>query len=440
MEFDQVILGNGYVDSTDEHETGRNNNRMIVGPPGSGKTFSYAVPRYLHAQHTSFASMISKRSIYEKCHKSLEDNGYHVLDLNLADPEISKYGFDPMRYVRNADDANWLATTMVQSNPEEGGFSKNEEFWIKGSESLLGSIIGLVHETQNQASLITVLEVLDSLEIYTCGDSIETNLDDAFRKLKRQNPSSYACNCWKTFRSQPPKTAENIYGTLHINLDKVYTPALRKLIQLEEQIDVRSIATELTALFITVSPVNTAMHPYAVLCFSQIMKSLYEYSEMLSEKRLPVPVELIFDDFASACRIPDFSKYISVFREMAISAALLIQSESQLGSLYGERDATTIINCCDTYLYLGGMDLASCRSVSEKLDIPLSDVLWMPVGEEVIFQRGKRPVRTERYPVLEDPEYQRAEAQFQQSLQDPESNKRIHRFMKRMRQTLSTET
>ena len=86
---------------------------------------------------------------------------------------------------------------------------------------------------------------------------------------------------------------------------------------------------------------------------------------------------------------------------------LLIQSETQLESIYGYHDAVTIINNCDTYVYMGGMDLSTCRKISERLNAPLEDVLYMPIGEEIIFRRGSRPVKTQRYDVLKNEMYQR---------------------------------
>ena len=44
-----------------------------------------------------------------------------------------------------------------------------------------------------------------------------------------------------------------------------------------------------------------------------------------------------------------------------ISVSILLQSESQLRAMYGPEDAETIINNCDRYIYMGGMDLTTCR-------------------------------------------------------------------------------
>jgi type IV secretory pathway TraG/TraD family ATPase VirD4 len=75
--------------------------------------------------------------------------------------------------------------------------------------------------------------------------------------------------------------------------------------------------------------------------------------------------------------------------------------------MYGDADATTIINNCDRYIYLGGMDLLTCRNISERMGIPLTEVMYMPLGQEFVFERGKKPVITERWHITEDPEWQR---------------------------------
>ena len=102
-----------------------------------------------------------------------------------------------------------------------------------------------------------------------------------------------------------------------------------------------------------------------------------------------------------------FQEHISVFREKGISATIMLQSESQLSSMYGEDGAQTIINNCDTYVYLGGMDLNTCRNISLKANLPLEDVLYMPVGSEMIFRRGQKPIFTERYHTMEDERYRK---------------------------------
>ncbi len=70
--------------------------------------------------------------------------------------------------------------------------------------------------------------------------------------------------------------------------------------------------------------------------------------------------------------------------------------------MYGDNDATTVINNCDRYIYMGGMDLETCRNIAERMNISPSDVLYLPLKKEFVFQRGQRPIQTERWHITEN--------------------------------------
>ena len=103
--------------------------------------------------------------------------------------------------------------------------------------------------------------------------------------------------------------------------------------------------------------------------------------------------------------MPDFDHYIAIFREKRISATLLVQSESQLSSIYGKTKAKTIINNCDTYVVLGGMDDETIASIAKKTDVPESEVRDMPIGTEYFIRRGQKAIFTKRYDLFKDPVY-----------------------------------
>ncbi len=64
-------------------------------------------------------------------------------------------------------------------------------------------------------------------------------------------------------------------------------------------------------------------------------------------------LEVQFDDFACGSVIERFSYFISIFREKNISVTMLLQSELQLKSIYGNDQATAIINNADTCVFIG---------------------------------------------------------------------------------------
>ena len=81
--------------------------------------------------------------------------------------------------------------------------------------------------------------------------------------------------------------------------------------------------------------------------------------------------------------------------------------------MYGSEDATTIINNCDTYIYMGGMDLQTAKNMSLRIDAPLNEVLYMPLGQEILIRRGQKPIVTKRYSIQENELYKKVFHSYQ---------------------------
>ena len=137
------------------------------------------------------------------------------------------------------------------------------------------------------------------------------------------------------------------------------------------------------------------MDRIASLFYSQAMQELCNTPEVAGEPFYPV--RMILDDFAAGCRVPDFDKIISVVRSRRLYISIIIQSLSQLESLYGKACADTIINNCDTLLYLGGNDVSTARYIGDRANRPVNVILSMPMTDTLLFQRGKQPQRVMRF-------------------------------------------
>jgi len=412
---DRMILGEGVSYSTDSKETGLNNNVLVCGGSGSGKTMSIAEPRILDAQETSQVITVTKRRLVKKYKPLLKKRGYNVLELNFVHPLESDLAFDPLAYVRTASDVTFLAKSLVEADPQKKN-SNMDPYWDSAAVSLLSAEIAYTTMTMENPTFADVLALHDSLEFSSKpGDGIVTSLDRKFEELDRAHPNCFAVVCWRSFRQLPVKTAGCVYGVLNAVIDTVFTKDLRSMMQEKPNIDIPAIGQEKTVVFISTSAVNPALHSFVNMFYAQLFKQLFEVAEELPDGILPVPVHVLCDDFATGGRVLNFPEYISIFREKRISVTLLLQSESQLRSMYGEEDTVTIINNCDTYLYMGGMDISTCRAVSERLNQPLEDVLYMPIGQVFIFRRGQRPIITKRYNILDNELYVRLTAAFEEA-------------------------
>jgi len=413
MKFDSVILGENAVYSTDCNKTGLNNNIIVCGSSGCGKTMSISEPRLLQTFNSSVVATVTKRRIVTKYTSLFKKRGYNVLDLNFIKPSESTVAYDPMSYVSSCSDITFLASSIIKSDPKKDK-SNADPYWDEAAISLLSAEIAYILATKKNATFSDVLRLHDQLELKDDTEGIKTSLDPQLEVLAKEDPNCFALSSWKSFRQLPIKTASCVLGTLNTAIDTIFTPELRKLMAKEEKVDFKKLSSKKTLLFVSTSAVNPALHCFVNMFYAQMFKDLFEYAESQPTGTLPIPVHVLCDDFATGSRILCFPEYISVFREKLVSVTLLIQSESQLESMYGYDDATTIINNCDTYLFMGCMDLKTGHSISARLNVPLDEVLYMPLGNEVIFRRGQRPTLTQRYNVLQNVLYKKITKQYEQ--------------------------
>ena len=176
----------------------------------------------------------------------------------------------------------------------------------------------------------------------------------------------------------------------------------------EEQnsIDLRDFGRRKHALFVNVSDTDRSLDPLINLFYAQAIHLLcYEADHTYVTHRLPRAVRFYFDDFAANTLIPDFDKLISVIRSRNIAFSIVLQSISQLEQLYGAPAATTILNGCDTLIYLGGQDVQTGDLIARKANRPLGEILAMPLDKEYLFVRGQKPVMTAKCDIRKHPKY-----------------------------------
>lgn len=417
MNADRIILGEGEnaVFSTDCNETGLNNNVIVCACSGSGKTLSIMEPRLIETYNSSLIVTCTKRRIVHKYSDVFYKRGYELLDLNFAVPDESNAAYDPLAYVSSYSDITFLAESIVKADPRKD-HTTADPYWDDASISLLSALISYVLMTQDDPTFTDVLKLNDSLMIADGTSHIETSLDSKFALIAQKDPHCFAVSCWNSFKVLPIKTASCVYGTLNTTLDTIFSPQLRNMISEKRRVNFERLANRKTVLFITTSAVNPTLNCFVNMFYAQMFKQLFEYAESLPSGKLPIPVSVLADDFATGSRILNFPEYISIFREKQISVLLLLQSEAQLERMYGYEDAVTIIDNCDTYVYMGSNNVKTCKNICERLNVPLDEVLYMPLGDEVIFRRGQRPVMTRRYDVLHDKNYQRITRNYEKNL------------------------
>ena len=406
---DLTCLAEDMVSPVDPAITGINKNELIVGSTGCGKSMSVGYPRLAHTYNSSMVVPISKKEIMDKYVKVFKKRGYKVDIIDFVEPEKSTCSYDPFMYMKDEEDALQLAKIIVEGNKKYGGPKGSDPFWENSGVSVIAALFMLLKENENyggkKATLMDAGEIFRSLELRKNGMGTSTNIDSWFEALEEKKPGSQAFSLWRTLTSSPEKTSSCIYVTITSVFAKYSTNAIRGIVSDKKKIDFKSMGDKKSILFIRTSPMETALNDFINIMYADMFRELYEYAQSSKTGSLNVPVHIICDDFACGTRIEDFDNYISIFRAAGISVSLLLQSESQLFDMYGEGAGKTIINNCDTYIYMGGMDYDTCYSISRKIDKPLEKIIGLEKENIIVFRRGEAPVFARRYQTLEDPEY-----------------------------------
>ena len=389
MGKNEMIIAQDITFSLNCHETQLNNNVLVVGTSGSGKTRSIVTPNLLQATG-SYVVSDPKGNLYEQYGAYLRKQGYEVKKLDFTDPDNSEH-YNFFNYIRKLQDINKIAHMIVYSSGQNG--YKADPFWDEAAELLLQSLIGYLYEGYGKCdrNLENVQKLLELCTIDENDSGTKTPLDMLMDDLESTNKGSYAVRQYKKFRVAAGKTLKSILISLNARVGQYDSLEIRKLTE-KDTINIASIGMKPTAVFVVVSDTDRSLDGLVNLFFTQAMNELcWQADKKCKGNMLPVPVRFILDDFATNCKIAEFPRMIASIRSRGISTMLMIQSEGQLEAGYGN-DAHTIIGNCDTYVYLGGNDVHTAESVAKRCDRTLKNILNMPVGTNWIFRRGQLPI------------------------------------------------
>ena len=133
-----------------------------------------------------------------------------------------------------------------------------------------------------------------------------------------------------------------------------------------DELELERLGERRTAMFVIISDTDDTFNFVVAIMYTQLFNLLCDKADDEYGGRLPYHVRLLLDEFANIGQIPKFDKLIATIRSREISASIILQSQSQLKTIY--RDAAeTILGNCDTMLFLGGKEGSTLKEISEIL-------------------------------------------------------------------------
>ena len=415
-----------------EPKYARNKNILVIGGSGSGKTRFFVKPNLLQC-HSSYVVTDPKGTILQEVGALLERRQYRIKSLNLINFKKSMK-YNPLAYIRSEKDILKLVNALILNTKGEGEKS-SEDFWVKAERLYYSALIGYIwYEAEpEERNFITLLDLINASEAREDDEEFQSPVDLLFAKLEKEHPDHFAVKQYRKFKMAAGKTLKSILISCGARLAPFDIVELRDLMA-EDELELDTLGDRKSALFVILSDTDSTFNFVAALMYSQLFNLLCDKADDFYGGRLPVHVRCLLDEFANIGQIPNFDKLIATIRSREISASIILQSQSQLKTIYKDA-ADTIVGNCDSTLFLGGKEKSTLKEISELLGKETIDsfnqsenrgsqvshgLTYQKLGKELMTQdelavmdggkcifmlRGVRPFLSDKYDLTKHPNY-----------------------------------
>lgn len=400
----------------------RPRNILVIGGTGAGKSWTYSIPNILQMNSDYFV-IDTKGTQLPLVGHALVKNGYDITCLNLVQMSLSA-GLNPLDYIHDEAQIIEFAECLIANTTGDESHS-GDQFWVQAERLFYVMAIGYLKfycpkEDQNFAGLLTLLNLaqvreddedyvgpLDLLfrEIETgmrLVDGGAASIDQSgsargFGKKSRSgfgwvrigdevNPDEdFVLWHYHAFKAAAGKTMKGILISCNTRLAPFAIPQLKKLTMRDEmRLDRLGDGNGKHAVFVISKDTSQTFSFILAIALWQTVNSLCDRADALPGGCLPRPVHFICDEFANVGRLPDIEHVISVIRSRNVYMSIVLQSFAQLKKPYGD-DAETIVDNCDTLLYLGGKSTETQEMISkmigkETVEVPTTSISRGPGG------------------------------------------------------------
>ena len=367
-----------------------NLNMLVVGPPGSGKSFRLARP-ILSQLCGNFLTTDPKGELYKQTGQYFEDNGYEVMVMNVESEEGMPMSirFNPFSYIRTESDIMSIAGILMKSTtPQDEAGGGNDQFFEQSAEVLLISIIFLIHyyypkEEQNWK---TFVKLLDATTVYTNKDGSIDNrsggiLDIATTanlKWKDTHDTTFpGYVAIEKFYNGAAETTSSIVASLDAHCRYMKLSCVVDLLS-EDEIHIgesfgysrksEGSSTGKRILFIVTSEDKRYYDWIPSMVYSLFFDELYHLTAIdpTLHETLPQHLTFLMDEFANVTLPDSFVEKLSTMRSRNMSAIIIVQNLIQLKRKFPKFDMDKdLIGNCSIIDILGAPDIDSCEYLSK---------------------------------------------------------------------------
>jgi type IV secretion system protein VirD4 len=382
-------LAEGVYLSIDNEKTS-NLNMLVVGPPGSGKSFRLARPM-LSQLCGNFLVTDPKGELFKQTGQYFEDNGYEVMVMNVESEEGMPMSihFNPFEYIRNESDIMSITGILMKSTtPQDEAGGGNDQFFEQSAEVLLTSLIYIMKEyyPKEKRNWAEFVNLLNATTVYTKADGSIDNRSGGILEIAKKAQHKWKMTHESDFSGYvaiekyyngAAETTSSIVASLDAHCRYMKLQCVIELLS-EDEIHIAdsfgyskpsdNSSTGKRILFIVTSEDKRYYDWISSMVYSLFFDELYHLTAIDPKlhETLPHHLTYLMDEFANVTLPDSFVEKLSTMRSRNMSAVIIVQNLIQLKRKFPKYDMDKdLIGNCSIIDILGAPDMDSCEYLSK---------------------------------------------------------------------------
>lgn len=369
--------GKIYIDAADSHT-------MIFGATGSKKTRMFAMPSVgiFARAGESFVVTDPKGEIYDRTIGDVVSYGYESNCINLRDFKAGTAWnpFElPYRYYHNGKRTKAIEFAIEMSKMIIGDKVTEDPFWTNTAIDVFSGFILLLFEKadKNECHFKSMFElwmtyIADRKKI--------------IKQIREEFGEGVIYQKISSLDNPSDKTTGSIEAVISMGLNKLGIN--EEFIDFLSQggLDLQKLAAKKNAIYLVIPDENTSYHFVASLFLEQLYEVLLEKAQSETERKLPIRMNFLIDEFANIPKIGNMDSMITASRSRNIRFHLIVQGKKQLEQKYAEC-ADTIMGNCNNWVYLYSKEYNLLQEISRLCgEVIYDNNVRMPLFSEFDLQ------------------------------------------------------
>ena len=263
-------------------------------------------------------------------------------------------------------------TLCLEENPKEGVWTETASDMVAGSANFI-----LEMDEKEYPQKHDYLNFPNIFKMITDGDRIIRVDEDPLHEISNQkklfrvfldryrNSTSRSSTSLSGYLKVDGNTQDSFYSTFKNKLRDVLANESIERILSSNDIDLKKIGEEKTAIFLIVHDEKKTYYKLSTMFVKQVYEALIKSARNQANLRLKVPLNIILDEFGNMPPVKDIDAMLTAARSRGIRITLIVQDFGQIDKQYGKDMAKTIKGNVMNTVYILSGSADTLKEISE---------------------------------------------------------------------------